>query len=295
MEPFIGRRDDVGFVIMQDNDRRHIVIEQVQGMPDALNDALGYTAPEMEPISRFLPERIADAIDDYVEYDPMGNDFLNVIKKTPRFSMLSKQGHLVEMSMRIQYGVMSDHPRFIVVASSNARDVNACIAALDDASEHDVLDPTLDLPNQHSFLAKLDIIQNFVNDTSLRASCVVLQCEHYVEVLRSQGEQAAGAYMRTIVQKLQANFRGTDALATLGEGTLAVALLKAGASEVAIPFERLNAKIGGESVDLGQHGSWPIAFRIVAHGMEADETGINTLERCQDELGAVAAGEIQVV
>ncbi len=118
--------------------------------------------------------------------------------------------------------------------------------------------------------------------------------EHYPEVLRSQGESAANTYMEAVVASFRRTFRGTDVLADLGQGRIGVALLKAGAAEVEIPFLRMQNSLAGQTIAV-DGVELPLSFKVSTHGAAQGDYAPDRVAACEQALLTLESGAIQLV
>ncbi len=260
----VGRKGDIIMTIRQNNEERLITIETVsESVFGSVESILGYNIEDLsgQDLKKFLTPRVRELLDDYLEYDDLGNDLGNVLSRTRDFGFVDKSGNKIDMNMRIQSDVCLDKDlRFMLVMSEGGISGNACIQALAEIQQHEVLEDVTGLPNRISFQNYAQVIQKFVDEGSAPASFGIIRIDNFSDILATSGRDFANSAILALVEACSSVFRDADVLGYVEDGILGVALLGATVGDARSPLSRVQSKISSNGITIS------IAFKEVKIG-----------------------------
>ena len=108
------RKSDAIFIVCQNNSKKTV---EIAAANEEARKISGYSNEELvgKPIACILPERIANIIDEFIEYDD-NNDLLAVLSKVSEFAIRTKSGKDLEIKLRIIPGeAIDNNPWFHLV------------------------------------------------------------------------------------------------------------------------------------------------------------------------------------
>jgi hypothetical protein len=261
----MGRKDDVILVISQDNENQSIEVSEVKGEINVVEELFGFTPNDLikKDFNALLPERIRENIQDYVEYEQFGNDIADVLKRTPNFCVKHQNGETIDVELRVQQGLMGDHPRYILIMTDKSKSGGACIAALEANAVELSLDEATGFFTRDGFISQGEIVMRFLNQGEIKASLALIEW---------RGESNA------VVAALKRNFRKSDQLAHLGNGIYGALLLKT---------DNVGAEIALQRLQKSSHNEAKMAFHELSSHDDIDDI----VAKCENQISVISAGQ----
>jgi hypothetical protein len=106
------RQDDCVIAVYQNNTQKSIIIE---GLNSAAEDILGFSEVDLKnlPLQNVLDTYSIDTINNYVEYDDLGQDLALVLNRARNFAIKDRNSNIKKVRIKVFYVASSDqNPRF---------------------------------------------------------------------------------------------------------------------------------------------------------------------------------------
>lgn len=280
------RQTDAVLTIAQDNARHSI---EVSAANDIAGELLGIPPEELKgkPFKDIVPEKIAEMLDDYVEYLPGANDVGDVLRKVRDFQIKDKDGKETPMRLKIvrHHSQSLDEYLLIMNDEERQRESNAALAALREAFQgHASLNPDTGLPDRSSLKKGLELVE--LHRESIRNGvCVaVMEVDKYETILGKYGVQACHRAVQGIAQHCQQNLRGNDVVAQLDDRRLALLLIGASKEPAKIVLNRLRWLVGGLHIRTDNGKEIASTVTVAFNEFRADTRPQELLERLEKAL-----------
>ncbi|MGE3713974.1 MAG: GGDEF domain-containing protein [Alphaproteobacteria bacterium] len=247
------RSDDAVLTICQNNGTKSIEINDVNENAQKL---LGYVDTELKgkPLIKILPKRIADMLEDYVEFAIDANDVGSVLSKVQSFSVVDKEEK--EHGFRLK----------VVRAESDGKNMNFKLVLQDrmglrknealrqaiqeNFKGHEVLDPDMMLPNRYSLEKDIELMGYYNSKSDLRTCFAVLQLDHYNDMLTQYGHNLCMGLVRHMATICRQNLRPDDVVGCVSPHRIGILLLDTVPESARMVFNRLRWQIASNPYDL---------------------------------------------
>lgn len=269
------RQTDAVLTIAQDNARHTI---EVNAANDVAGDLLGFTPEELQGMafSDIVSEKVAEALDDYVEYQTGANDVGDVLRKMRDFRLKGKDGTQMPMRLKIvrHHSQSLDEYLLIMHDEEGQKASNAALSALMDAFHgHVSLNEDTGLPDRSSLQKGLELVEQHRDNIKNGICFAVMEIDNYPNMLGKYGVQACHHAVSAIAQLCKQNLRGNDVIAQADDCRLALILVGAGKEPAKIVLNRLRWLIAGLQLRTGTgqefNGTVTIVFNALLDGTPA--------------------------
>lgn len=248
------RQTDAVLTIAQDNERRAIEVTAANEVAGKLVEYAPEELMGME-FSRLLPLKIAEMLDDYVEYEPGYNDVGDVLRKVRDFQLKSKGGKHMPLKLKIVRHHSQKHDEFMLILhdEEGQRNTDVALAALRENFEgHAAPDEATGLPDRASFEKGVELVLLHRENIKGGVCVAVLELDDYESLLGKYGISTCTKALQDIAALCRQNLRGNDVVAQYGENRLALILVGATREPAKIVLNRLRWLIAGLNIRNAQ-------------------------------------------
>lgn len=248
------RQSDAVLTIAQYNERHAI---EVTAVNEVASQIVGYSPDELTGMAfrELVPIKIAEMLDDYVEYEAGHNDVGDVLRKVRDFQLKSKNGKHMPFTVKIVRHNSQQHDEFMLIMHDEEaqRSKNAVMSALRENFEgHAALDADTGLPDRSSFEKGVDLVflhrENIANGVCI----ALLEIDNYETILAKCGISACHKAMQDIAALCRQNLRGNDVVAQFDKNRLALILVGTKREPAKIVLNRLRWLIAGLRIQTKQ-------------------------------------------
>lgn len=274
MGPF--RQSDAVLTVAQDNTRHAI---EVTAANDAAGNVIGYPKEELKgkALQEIVSEKVAEAIEDYVEFQAGANDVGDVLKKIRDFQLKHRDGKPLPFKLKIVRHNSQQHDEFLLILHNEEalRQNDAFLAALRANFEgHTAQNPETGLPDRASFLKGVELARLHLEQLEKGVSVAVVQFDGFESILSKHGIQACNQWLKAIANLISQNLRGSDVVAHVERNRLALLLVGAAKDPAQMVLNRLRWLIAGHAVSLEQGTNVQSSVTIFFHELTtADDAG----------------------
>lgn len=280
------RSSDAVLTIAQDNTRQAI---EITAANEVAGKIIGYAMEELrgKPFRELLPEKIAEMLDDYVEYEPGANDVGEVLRRVRDFQILDHGGNLLSFRLKVLHHPSQDMDEFLLVLqrSGEQRQEAAFIQALREIFDgHAALSPESNLPERQSLLKGVELVSANIERIPQGASLAVIELDQFDVILVKYGIHACHKLVQGIAGVCRQNLRDNDVIAQVARNRLAIILLDASKEPAKMVLNRLRWLIGAQQVLITPEMSVQTTASIAFVDIPALQKAENLLERCEQSL-----------
>lgn len=290
------RQTDAVLTIAQDNDRRAI---EVCAANEIASELVGIPLDELKgkPFSDIVSDKVAEDIDDYVEYEVGANDVGEVLRKMRDFQIKSKGGKDKPMRLKIvrHHSQTLDEFMLIMHDEEQQRETNEALKALRAVFESAGTNPDTGLPNRTSLLKGLEVVVEQREKIQNGVCFAVMELDGHENILGKYGVQACHRAVQAIAQHCQQNLRGNDIVAQVDERRLALILVGTSKEPAKIVLNRLRWLIAGLHIRTEQGLDVQSTVTVAFNEFTAEDTAQPLLERFEKLLDEKPKDSVNVV
>ena len=281
------RKHDAVLTVCQDNARKSVTVLTVNVAAEQL---LGFAPEEVvgSSLNRFLPERISQDLEEYVEYEDGWNDVGNVLRRIRDFALVGKQGGNVPLQLRvIRAEPYQGHPVYQLIMREASRDVgNEAFRTIlkENFKGHEVLDPDLKLPDRGSILKDIELVRYHVGRETVGASFAIVEVDDYRGLVDKEGQEQAHACMRAIGALCKQKLRGDDTVGCLSKSQLTLVLMDITQESARIVLNRLRWLIAAHPFTLENGKTISVNVSIGFGAIKSDQDENELLANCERSL-----------
>jgi diguanylate cyclase (GGDEF)-like protein len=240
------RSNDAVITICQNNQVKSIEISEINKVAE---DMLGYGNAELmsQKLTHILPPRIAELLNEYVEYKINANDVGEVLSKVQSFSIIGKDGKETGYRLKV---VRAESTDSIVVFKLVLQDrmglrKNEQLRKIiqENFRGHEVLDPDTGLPDRYSLGKDIELMGYYNSKSDLRTCFSILQIDHYDELFSQYGKSTCISIIKHIAFVARQNLRPDDVVGAISYKRIGVLLLDTTPETARMVFNRLRWQI----------------------------------------------------
>jgi len=280
----ISRKDDIAIVICQNNSDKTLIIKTVNDPDNLLEKTLQYTLNTLEGrnLKELLPKYIQQQIDDYLEFDDLGNDLANVLSKTRDFSMISSSSEEVRLNMRIQRDASPDgNPHFVMLVQGLSKShPRSNLRILQLLKENAPKNEITTLDAKEWFLEEADIVHYYVSRGRINSGFAVIALDDFENLANLYGEETKSSLLKEVEKRCEQTFRKADILGYLGEGKFAVVLVGTDARGAQVPLNRLRWQMANQELFLTENHSSTASLSIAYKEVAKNDALEKTIDNC---------------
>lgn len=248
-----SRKTDAVISVQQDNDNQKI---EIQAINAAAGDLMGYDPSALQgaDFNKVLPVHIQDSISSYLEYEHAGYDLANVLRRTPKFHILHREGQEIPVQLKVFY-VLSEggNPRFELLLRdiSLQERLELMLEELKRThSEGKYSDLLPGLFNRASMMASAELVTSFVQQHGLSAYFAVFHVDRYNSFAAHYGSEATRSLLSVVAKRCMTSIREGDTVAYMGDGKFAVLLFDCSHENVLGVLNRIKETICKTGFDM---------------------------------------------
>lgn len=250
------RQSDAVLTIAQDNARHAI---EISAANEAAGELVGFPPEELKGMAfrELLPLKIAEMLDDYVEYEAGANDVGDVLRKVRDFQLKNKNGAHLPLRVKIVRHHSQVHDEYMLIMNDEERqrENDAVMKVLHENFQgHASLDADTGLPDRASLEKGLQLVEMHRENIKNGVCVAVMQMDGYEELLGKHGVAACHRAMQAIAALCQQNLRGNDVVTYMDKNRLAIILVGAAKEPAKIVLNRLRWLIAGLNIRSEQGG-----------------------------------------
>ncbi len=292
------RSNDAVLTICQNNKAEIVTITEVN---DIAKELTGFSALELigKPLANILPERIAELLTEYVDFENDTSDVGTVLSKVQSFSIIGKNGK--EKAYRIKIVRVPSSGNillFLLVLQDGlgARKNEAVRKVIrENFKGHEALDPQTELPNRASLIKDIGVMKRYSTTNDILSCLAVLQIDNYDKLLAQYGAVICLDILKYIGFLTKNSMRPDDVVASIGNDRIAILLVDMAKDSERLVLNRLrwqiasNPYIGENKNTIGLSVS--ISFCDIVSNIGDKET----VEKCETALDGLSAGAHNVL
>lgn len=235
------RQTDSVLTISQDNVRKAI---EVTAANEMAGKTIGYSIEELKgkPFRELLPSKIAEALDDYVEFEAGANDVGEVLKKVRDFQMITRGGQPLPFRLKIVRHHSQEHDEFMLIMQdeSKMQETSALMAMLREHFKgHAAVNPDTNLADRATLHKCLEMVTYHLDNLRLGACLAIVQLDDFESILGKYGIAACHKVIQNVAGLCQQNLRGNDIVTQIDRNRLGVILVGTGKDPAKIVLNRL--------------------------------------------------------
>jgi diguanylate cyclase (GGDEF)-like protein/PAS domain S-box-containing protein len=292
------RSNDAVITICQNNVSKSIEITDVN---KAGEDLLGYSARELrgKPLIEILPSRIADMLNEYVEYDSDANDVGHVLSRVQSFSTIDKGGKEGAYRLKVVRTDASSKAisfNLVLQDKTGLRKNEALRKAIQDNFRgHEVIDPETGLPDRYSLGKDIELMGYYNNKGDLRSCFAVMQLDHYDELLTQYGRTACQQIVKHVATLSRNSLRPDDVVGVIGYKRLGILLLDTSADSARMAVNRLRWQIAANPYILPDKTGVGLSVSISFSRIGGRISDRSVMEACEEALESMGPTAVNVL
>jgi GGDEF domain-containing protein len=284
------RNNDAVLTICQNNKAASVTICEIN---HPASELLGFGSYELadKPLSAILPQRIADLLNEYIDFANDTNDVGSVLSKVQSFSIMGKNG--TEHAYRIKiYRIESSGGNSffsIVLHDAPVMRRNEALRKIikDNFKGHESLDPDTALPDRISLVKDIEVMKHHINNSDMLSCLAVMQIDGYDKLLAQHGREVCNEMAKYMVSVAKRSLRPDDVIGMVSDGRIGILLVDINNGSERLVLNRLRWQVASNPY-VGENGR-PIALTvsiafcgISGRGKETDQ--IDKCEAALDKL-----------
>lgn len=240
------RKNDAVIVICQNNESRAVEIAAINEFAQALT---GYASEELvgKPLVDYLSDKLATLIREDLVYNDPGFDLGDVLSKTYDLQLKHKNGTLEEFRLRlVRSESIGRNPVFHLVLQEEHvfREHEAFKKILSENFKgHEVLDEAVGLPDRHSLLKDLELVQYYTLKKQFSACFAVIELDQFDKLANQYSEAFATQALSHIGQLCRQRLRKEDAIGVMSKRALGMVLMQITPESSRLVLNRLRLSI----------------------------------------------------
>ena len=280
-------RNTDAVLTIEQNNARHAI--EITAANEVAGNIMGLQPADLKgkPLYDFLPEKITELLNDYVEFESGANDVGDVLRKVRDFQLLDKDGKPKSFRLKIIRHHSQENDGFLLVLhdEQQQKETSSFMQMLNENFQgHESLDENTGLPDRTSFVKGLELVSLHLENIPQGVSMAMVQLDQYEEILAKYGINACNKLVQNIAALCRQNLRGNDRVMQTARNQLGLLLIGTQKEPAKIVLNRLRWLIGGlqtrteQGVDV--HSTATIFFKeILKH-----ETPDSILAACEKKM-----------
>ena len=292
------RSDDAVITICQNNPKKSIEITDVNKIAE---DMLGYKGADLKgkSLGSILPPRIAEMMNEYVEYTNDLHDVGAVLSKVQSFAIIGKDGKETGYRLKVVRSESSGSSinfKLVLQDRMGLRKNEALRQAIQENFKgHEVLDPATHLPDKYSLGKDIELMGYYNSKSDLRTCFAILQIDHFDDYFSQYGQNVCTSIIKHIAMVCRQNLRPDDVVGSVSARRLGVLLLDTTPESARMVFNRLRWQIAANPFDLPNKSTLGLSVSITfarVGGVIADRNLIDDCSAAMDAQGADTANAL---
>lgn len=276
----------VYFVLSQNNETRRVTVRETS---PAAAQLLGRDPKELEgtDFAKVLTPKIAEVVEDYLEYEEGAPDLDEVLRKVGDFRLRHADGSEIPLVHKIVRDPARDQNHwFRLILKDERRTIaeNSLRAII-----HQNLagvrseDAESGLPDRYSAVQYLEMIRNYVKSHDLDACFAILRIDRHDKNIARYGKPAAAELLDHVARCCRSKFREEDVVCKLSDHMLGMFLLDIQHESVRVVLNRLRWFIGSHRIHFGGKMDFSVTVSIVFANVK-EHMDDNLIDLCEKEV-----------
>jgi len=284
-------------VVSQNNEKQTVMIVQTNAV---LAQALGRLQSEMEgqPLKSILTDKIAEALDDYLEYEEDGNDLEDVLRRVQQFKLKHFNGTDLAFGLRIFRDHARDsHSWFRLILKDERRQIkdNSLLDAVRKNFEGiQSIDEEVGLPDRYTAGQYLHVLQTYVQSHDLNAVVAVLRIDRYEKGVAKYGRVPSLELLRHVAACCKSKFRSEDVVCRLSDKMIGLFLFNITHETARVVLNRLRWHIAQHRISFGGKADFSVTISLSFMPLMKDESR-DVLVMCEEAMGKLNQDERNIM
>lgn len=293
------RNNDAVLTICQNNAAKSIEIVELN---DAASKLTGYNVSELagHALAEIIPARIANLLSEYVEFDGDTHDVGEVLSKVQSFSLIAKDKSERSFRLKVVRGESSKEKntfRLVLQGTMDVRKDDALRKTIQDNFKgHEVMDPTLGVPDRKSLEKDMELASYYNRKTNLRASFVMIQPDHLDAIEKQYGEKHRVGFLKHIANICRRSLRPDDVVGAVSDKQLGVLLLDSESDSTRMVANRLRWQIAANPYILPDKTSINFSASMIYSNIDGAATPDKIVDACNTQMDSMSkenAGQLK--
>ncbi len=260
------RKNDVVILVCQNNALKRIEIGRINASAEAL---LGFSSNELEgkSLTALLPQRIAEILQDHVEYGVAEFDVANVLSRVPNFKIVDAKSEEYACKLQVIPAQVLDgnawfHLLLQPIAGKKDGELHWREQLSEQFKSHELLSEQTGFPSRTSLLKCIEQIQEYSVDAAQNACVALIEIANYGQVLDWHGPRAGLALHKEVGRICRQKLRGYDVVGSVSDAVLGIVMLDVKAETTRVVLNRLRWEMMANPVMVPKHGTVQLELRI---------------------------------
>lgn len=284
--PLDYRTSDAVLTICQNNKTKSVTISEIN---EAAQDIVGLDITKLigKAFNSILPPRIAELLDEYVEFEDDANDIGIVLLKIQNFAIIGRNSQEKPYRIKISRLPSSGKTLFFALilqdSVNNRKNDGIRRIISDNFKGHESLDTSTDLPDRASLMKDIDIVRNHGSSVGMLSCFALLQIDDYNKILAYKGREFCNEMLKYVAAVILRTMRPDDVVGSTGHGRLGVLLVDIASGSERLVLNRLRWQIAANPY-LNTEISVSVSFCNVS-GSRNGKAIVEQCEATMDGLG----------
>jgi diguanylate cyclase (GGDEF)-like protein len=237
-------------------------------------------------LKEIISDKVAEALDDYLEYDDEADDLDVVLGRVREFRLRHYNGEEILMAIRIFREIARDQNQWFRVLLKDER------RQIQDESLMDIirtnlqgrlsLDEATGLPDRESCGEYIALVQQYVKTHNLKACFAVIGMDRFDKTLANYGQSGCLTLLNHVAATCKSKFREDDIVCRLSDRTLGLILMDVDVESVRVVLNRLRWFISSHRLVFGGKPNFSVTVSITFADIKGDEDTM--LEGCEQAV-----------
>lgn len=295
MGPF--RQSDAVLTVAQDNTRHAIEVTASNEIAEAIT---GYGTEELrgKKLQDIVSPKVAEMIEDYVEFEAGANDVGDVLRKVRDFHLQNRDGKAIPFKLRIVRHNSLEHDEFMLIMQNvdDQRETEAFLAVLRANFEgHASLNADTGLADRESFLKGVELTGLQLDKITNGVCVAVVEIDAYEVLLAKYGINACNLVLQDVAKLCSQNLRSNDIVAQFDQNRLALLLIGASKEPAQMVLNRLRWLIASNQTRIASGAEVQTTVSILFHEIKIQEESQTLVDRFENTFANKPADSTNLV
>lgn len=292
------RGSDAVITVCQNNSDKSIEISDINKQAEEM---LGLTSKKYKgkALSKILPKRIGEMLEEYVEFEDGANDVGSVLGRVQSFSVIGGDGKETSYRLKVVRADSKDDMVFfkLVLHDKMGLRKNEAVRKViqDNFKGHESLDPDTGLPDKHSLNKDIELMGYYNNKGDVKSSFAIIQIDHYDELFAQYGRTVCHAIIKHAANICRQSLRPDDVVGSVSNKRIGVLLMDTTTEAARMTFNRLRWQIAANPYVLQDKTSVGLSVSIMFCRVGGRNNDKGVMESCIDSLDAMGANAVNVL
>ena len=286
------RTNDAVITICQNNKAGLVTIKETN---EAARDLIGFDSSELagKPLGSILPERIAELLTEYIDFENDTNDVGAVLSKVQSFSIVGKNGDEKAYKIKISRIESSGNLSFfsIVLQDTLVARKNEAVRKVikDNFKGHEALDTKTELPNRASLVKDIELIKRHSTTNNMLSCFAVLQIDGFDKFMAQNGSAICNELVKYVASVASRSLRPDDLVGIVGDGRIGVLLIGITSGSERLVLNRLRWQVASNPFISENKNSIGLSVSIGFYDISGKGNNEKVIEQCEtalDKLGS---------